>query len=319
MASISDYITVFIDRIPGLQDKGMALSNALHDVVRSSPKVRDIVDVLHGKQAGHPIHPILASVTLGAWVLGSAFDLASTLGRSKSAQSTADDLIGVGTVLAVPTMLTGTADYSGLPQDAIKVGTLHAAANVVGIALYGLSIASRKFGARGLGIGLSLAGMGVMAASGYLGGDLAYRLQVGVNRNSPPDDEDKPRWRQVLTSDELAVGETKRVMLEDKAVLLFRDDDGVFAISNVCSHAAGPLNEGTFDGACVECPWHHSVFDMRTGDVVHGPAVFSQPVYPVRMRAGHIEVFTKPDPVGRAREQFDELLALPETRQSESK
>ena len=38
-----------------------------------------------------------------------------------------------------------------------------------------------------------------------------------------------------------------------------------YAIGNVCTHMGGPLNEGTLEGFEVECPWHGSKFDIRTG------------------------------------------------------
>ena len=39
-----------------------------------------------------------------------------------------------------------------------------------------------------------------------------------------------------------------------------------YAIGNVCTHMGGPLNEGTLEGFEVECPWHGSKFDIRTGE-----------------------------------------------------
>lgn len=304
MASIVDYVTILIDRIPKLQETGMALSSALHEVAHRNPQVRRAVDVLHGKQAGHPIHPILTDITLGAWLLGSAFDIASLVRPSNRTRHTADNLIAIGTVSAVPTMLTGMADYSGLPQEAIKVGTLHALFNVAGLTLYGLSILSRRNGAREWGVGLSLAGMGVMVASGYLGGDLVYRLQVGVNRNLPEirEEGESEKWVPVLPVDELPEYEAKRVDVEGQPVALYRRGGAIYAIGAVCSHDGGPLEKGIFDGQCVECLWHHSVFDLTDGSVVHGPAVFSQPVYRVRIRDSHIEVCDTPERAGQSAE-----------------
>jgi len=313
-ASISDYVTVLIDRIPGVQETGMRLSSTLHDFIRARPQLREAVDVLHGKQAGHPLHPILQIMPLGAWVMGSVADFLTVSRRSRYLEHTADSLITTGVVAAIPTAVTGLADYSGLRQEAIKVGTLHLTANLLALTLYSLSIVCRKNGARGVGVALSLAGLSVVGMAGYLGGDMSYRLQVGVNRNQPETMGEKPHWQRVFAEGELPVGATQAVTVGDKRLLIYRDQDGVYAMSNVCSHAAGPLNEGTFHGPCVECPWHQSVFDMRTGNVVHGPAVFSQPMYPVRIRDGQIEVGTVADPVKHAREQIDQVL----TTESES-
>jgi nitrite reductase/ring-hydroxylating ferredoxin subunit len=76
-------------------------------------------------------------------------------------------------------------------------------------------------------------------------------------------------------------------------VLLYRYGGTVYAISAVCSHAGGPLEEGQFDGFCVQCPWHDSVYDLRDGSVVHGPATFNQPAYRARIYNGQIEIRAK--------------------------
>lgn len=94
----------------------------------------------------------------------------------------------------------------------------------------------------------------------------------------------------MLPQNEIAEYEARRVEIDGAPVLLYRDVEAVYAIGAVCSHAGGPLEEGTFDGHCVECPWHQSVFDLRNGHVVHGPATISQPSYQARIRNGQIEV-----------------------------
>jgi len=80
------------------------------------------------------------------------------------------------------------------------------------------------------------------------------------------------------------------VEVDGGPVLLYRDGDAISAIGAVCSHAGGPLEEGKFENGCVECPWHHSVFNLRTGKVVHGPATHAQPAYEARLFQGQIEV-----------------------------
>ena len=92
---------------------------------------------------------------------------------------------------------------------------------------------------------------------------------------------------------DLAEGRRRRVELEGKAVLLYRHEGEVQAIGAVCSHQGGPLDEGEFDGNCVTCPWHQSVFDLRDGAVVHGPATYPQTAFEVRERGGRIEVRAK--------------------------
>lgn len=65
-------------------------------------------------------------------------------------------------------------------------------------------------------------------------------------------------------------------------------DENYYAIGNVCTHMGGPLDEGTLEGYDVECPWHGSKFDVRTGNVTNPPA--QQPVasYEVKIEGNDI-------------------------------
>ncbi|HET6246450.1 MAG TPA: Rieske (2Fe-2S) protein [Tepidisphaeraceae bacterium] len=82
----------------------------------------------------------------------------------------------------------------------------------------------------------------------------------------------------------------KRVEIDGKPVMLYREGCKVYAIGAVCSHAGGPLDEGKFENGCVTCPWHDSVFDMRDGHIVHGSATFPQPRFAARLHNGQVEI-----------------------------
>ena len=98
-----------------------------------------------------------------------------------------------------------------------------------------------------------------------------------------------------MSEDELTGTELHRVEAGGAAVLVTRSISGdVCAIAATCSHLGGPLDQGTREGDTVICPWHRSRFDLRTGDVVHGPAVFPQPAYEARILAGRVEVRERP-------------------------
>ena len=131
----------------------------------------------------------------------------------------------------------------------------------------------------------------------YLGGKLTYREQLGVDHTIGqefPED-----FKAVLADSELAEGQLRRVDVDGARILLARDKGEVCAISEVCSHLAGPLAEGKLENGCVTCPWHASVFNVHDGRVVNGPAVHPQPTLDVRVRDGQIEVKA---PAGTARE-----------------
>ena len=84
-------------------------------------------------------------------------------------------------------------------------------------------------------------------------------------------------------------GEMRAVDAAGLRVLIVRRNGQLCAISDVCSHAGGPLHEGTLEGDTVICPWHASRFRLD-GHVEGGPATFSQPSLMVRVRNGSVEV-----------------------------
>lgn len=74
-------------------------------------------------------------------------------------------------------------------------------------------------------------------------------------------------------------------------MLIARSRNGeICALANTCTHLGGPLAEGPREGDTVTCPWHGSRFDLRTGAVVQGPAVFAEPRLSARVRDGKVEV-----------------------------
>jgi nitrite reductase/ring-hydroxylating ferredoxin subunit/uncharacterized membrane protein len=228
----------------------------------------------------------LTDVPIGAFTSASLLDL---MAGSKG-ESAADILVAVGLLSGLPTAAAGAADWSDMYGEDQHVGLAHALANVVGLGLYAGSLRARRHGDRAKGTALGLAGMTSMAVGGYLGGYLSHSRGVGVNHaffEHPPED-----WTPALAEAELADGTPVRADVGGATVLLYRSNGHVHAIGNRCSHAGGPLDEGSVDGASctVRCPWHQSVFRLDDGGVVHGPASVPQPAYDTRSHDGQIEV-----------------------------
>lgn len=71
------------------------------------------------------------------------------------------------------------------------------------------------------------------------------------------------------------------VTVDDEDVAVCNIGGSYFAFHNACTHAEGPLNEGSLDGVRVTCPWHDSVFDVTNGAVLVGPAKDSLRTYQV--------------------------------------
>lgn len=243
-------------------------------------------DALSGTWLGHPLHPVLTDVAIGAFSSASLLDLLA--GRRGAAA--ADTLVAVGVAAALPTAAAGLSDWSETYGPDKRVGVVHAASNLAGVSLYAASLLARRRGRRLTGRALGFLGLGALSAGGYLGGYLSFARGVGVNNafwQHPPED-----WTPVLGESDLPEGTPVNVEADGAAVLLYRRDNQIFAIGSRCSHAGGPLHEGEVDENqdCVTCPWHQSVFRLTDGTVVHGPASVPQPAYEVRVEGDKIEV-----------------------------
>ena len=211
----------------------------------------------------------------------------------RRAQPAATLLAAAGVASTVPTAAAGLADWSDIYGPDRRVGLVHAIANLVGVGFYTASIVSRLRGRRWSATSLGLTGMGVMSFGGYLGGHLTLVRGHGVNRIFM--EERSSNWA-LATTDKALPERTPVVADVDGApTLLYRSGSARYGLSNRCTHAGGPLDEGEFDhsspaGPCVTCPWHQSTFRLLDGAVVHGPASVPQPAYDVRMTGDGVEV-----------------------------
>jgi nitrite reductase/ring-hydroxylating ferredoxin subunit/uncharacterized membrane protein len=265
------------------------IGNPLGKLASRIPKGA-VKDALSGTWLGHPLHPLLTDVVIGAFTSASVLDVVGGSGGGPAAQT----LVGLGLAATVPTVAAGLSDWSDTYGHDKRVGVAHAASNATGAALQVLSLRARRRGHRGRGAFLSLLGLGAMTVGGYLGGYLSYGRGIGVNNafwQEPPQD-----WTPVL--DESAVVEDRptKVSANGATVLLYRHGGRIQAIGSRCTHAGGPLEEGEVDGeaGCVTCPWHASVFRLDDGSVVHGPATIAEPAYDVRVEGGKVEVRVRP-------------------------
>jgi nitrite reductase/ring-hydroxylating ferredoxin subunit/uncharacterized membrane protein len=257
------------------------LGKAARNVIRPGP----LKDALSGSWLAHPLHPLLTDVTIGAFVNAVALDW---LGGRESAPA-ARRLIGLGLLSTAPVVTSGLSDWAdtevGSPA-ARRIGVVHASSNLVASSLFAASWVARRRG--GTGRTLALAGGAALTAAGYLGGHLSFGEGVGVNRTAF---EERPEdWVDVLADGELGEGETRCVAANGTQVMLARTGGALYALSNHCSHRGGPLHEGRLQDGTITCPWHASVFDLRDGALVRGPASYPQPAWDARVREGRIEV-----------------------------
>jgi 3-phenylpropionate/trans-cinnamate dioxygenase ferredoxin subunit/naphthalene 1,2-dioxygenase system ferredoxin subunit len=80
---------------------------------------------------------------------------------------------------------------------------------------------------------------------------------------------------------ELEYTPLKGVVVSGKEILIVKTGTQIFAIGNKCTHMGCKLSSGKLDGETVRCPCHGSMFNVRTGEVVKGPAKNPEPSYHV--------------------------------------
>ncbi len=287
MNSLTETVESLVQRLAHLEalDRvAKPVAGAVSTLVEPRPRK----DLLSGTWLGHPLHPVLTDIPIGCWTSAFLLDLFG----GKSARKGSDLLIAVGVAAAVPTAAAGLSDWSDTLGEERRIGVWHAAANVVALSCYTSSLVLRLRGKRLKGVAVSMLGMAAATAGGFLGGHLSYRNGVNVDRNAWSHGADE--WRAVMSEADLLPGQPKVVQVGDDDVLLVRDGAAIAAIGDVCSHAGGPLHEGSISDGCVQCPWHGSVFRLSDGGVVHGPATGPQPAYDVRVVGGQVSVRRRP-------------------------
>lgn len=275
-----------IDRLEELASLDPVISR-VRSSVRQVIQPQALRDLLHGVWLGHPLHPMLVQVPIGAWTSAAILDLVPKTGPSVSL------LIGTGMATAAPAAAAGLVDWSELNQRESRMGLVHAAANSVALVLYGASLLARARGRRARGKALGYAGLASVMVGGLIGGHLSYRNAAGVNHNADAPALGPTDWTDVGRLDELPDGQLARRDVGTFPILLLRRGMRVSALADRCSHLSGPLSEGQLTGdgePCVVCPWHGSTFRIADGTVVHGPATAPQPMLETRVLSDHVEV-----------------------------
>jgi len=247
--------------------------------------IRPVKDLLNGTWLGHPLHPALTDIPIGAFVVALVLDL---VGQPQGAFWA----LVVGQVAFLASVVSGLADYTDTDGSARTRATIHGTLMVVAGVLTALSIATRDGGAAsgGVSTALLLVAIGVMVASAYIGGEVVYSLGNMVSRHAFRGAGSK--WIALDTGDvtdlaALPEAEPRPMRAGINDLVVVRIGDTIHALHAVCAHAGGPLAKGTVtsDG-CLECPWHGARYRLADGALRRGPSVYDQPAYEVRAAEG---------------------------------
>ena len=160
-----------------------------------------VKSALHGEWLGHPLHPVLTDIPVGAWTVAMAFDAVELATKTRRLRAGADAAIGIGLLGAVGSAITGITDWSETGGRGRRVGAIHGMLNLTATALYTASWLMRRKGGRRKAIAVSSTAFAIANASAYLGGHLVFREQIGVDVNAL-DGQDPVQMRQTSVPSE---------------------------------------------------------------------------------------------------------------------
>jgi uncharacterized membrane protein/nitrite reductase/ring-hydroxylating ferredoxin subunit len=249
----------------------------------------------------HPIHPMLVSFPL-AFLPGSLIaDVAAYVTDTGELWRVGYWLqiagVGFGLLAAVPgfiDFLFTVPPKSSGKKRAAQHGLLNVGVVIIflGNWLYRQNGDASYY----LIIGLDIAGTILISISGWLGGTLAYRNQIGVDHRYAHagkwKEEHLDKGGKVIAakSDELKPNQMKLLHMDDRRIVLARTEKNFTAFDDRCSHRGGSLADGAMICGTVQCPWHGSQFDVSTGEVKAGPAKENIRVYSVSESDGNVYI-----------------------------
>lgn len=255
------------------------------------PAMRQIKLFLNGTWAGHPLHPALTDVPIGAWTIVIALDLTALIFHLPQLGLASSIAVLVGVAGALGAAAAGLADWMDVDPPEKAIGAFHAVVNVTATVLFFCSFLVRwnqHWQPGWTAFSVSLAGYLLVMGGGYLGGVMVFHMGVMINRNAYR--SGPTNFTPVLIPDHLAEGQLKRVLVDEQPILLVKINERIHALGAVCSHYGAPLSEGKIVGGTIECPWHASRFSLEDGSVVQGPACDGIPVYDCRMVDGQVQI-----------------------------
>jgi len=98
------------------------------------------------------------------------------------------------------------------------------------------------------------------------------------------------KWTPLADEADLKPGQPIARTLDGKEILLVRAGHRIYACGAKCTHYGAPLNSGLIADHSITCPWHNSVFNVASGEMILPPALDHLPAYPVKIENGHIFV-----------------------------
>jgi uncharacterized membrane protein len=145
---------------------------------------RKVKGFLQGGWLGHPLHPALTDVPLGAWTVALVFDAMAEGNGRKDCERAAETAVAIGLVGAIGAVVTGVTDWSETGGRARRIGLMHGLLNAGSMALYGASFLLRCRDQQRSGRNCAYLGYAISMTSAYIGGHLVFNERIGVDHVS---------------------------------------------------------------------------------------------------------------------------------------
>jgi uncharacterized membrane protein/nitrite reductase/ring-hydroxylating ferredoxin subunit len=232
----------------------------------------------------HPLHPILVAFPIAFFIGTFLFDCLGLVFDNESFTLTGRYLNIAAVISAAVAAVPGFVDYIyTVPPEssASKRGAKHGIINTIVLSIFVFIILYRKNPEHApmIRMTLELIGVVLLTIAGWLGGTLVHRNQIGVDIRYA----DAGKWKEEYltdtngivkagTTDDLSLNQMKLIHVKDKRIVLARTEDGYVAFDDHCTHRGGSLAGGALICGTVQCPWHGSQFDVKTGALKAGPA-----------------------------------------------
>ena len=254
---------------------------------------------------GHPVQPMLIPFPIAFLTGAVLFDAAGWIAENPAWWTTGGHLVAAGIGTALLAAVPGLVDYlyTVPPRSSGKTrATRHMAAMLSAVALFAVAWLLRGAAGTPPGLGvlsLEAAGLGLVAVGGYMGGTLVTRNLISVDHRYA----NAGGWSEasienadggpvtVAHRDELKVDQLKLLRFGDKRIVLAHTGAGYAAFDDRCTHRGGSLAGGVMMCGTVQCLWHGSQFDVRSGAVKAGPAKDGIAVYRVVEENGEVKLF----------------------------
>jgi len=109
----------------------------------------------------------------------------------------------------------------------------------------------------------------------------------------------------VTEANEFEEGRAKIFCIDKERIAVYKHENKLYAIHNVCKHQGGPLGEGKIVDGCITCPWHGYQYLPHNGQ---SPPPFKDKVSTYDVRVSEGKVFINPKPYAEGTERDGAMI-----------